>query len=75
MLKAIYIKSRKLFSHEEEWRIIISDQSINETNRHFAIRLCPISQIRLGEQVSPSDEVLLGNIAAKLNIPIVRYRE
>ena len=75
ILKAVYIKSRKLFSHEEEWRIVIPDQSVNETNRRFATRLCPIDQIRLGEQVSPSNEALLGEIAAKLSIPIVRYQE
>lgn len=75
MLKAVYIKSRKLFSYEEEWRIVIPDQSVNETNRRFATKLCPIGQIRLGEQVSPSDETLLRQIAAKLNVPIVRYRE
>lgn len=75
MLKALYIKSRKLFSHEEEWRIVIPDQSINETTRHFATRLCPIDQIRLGEQVSQSDEIRLRNIAEKMNIPIVRYHE
>ncbi len=75
ILKAVYIKSRKLFSHEEEWRIVIPDQSINETNRRFATRLCPISQIRLGEQTSPSDESLLRDIAAKLNVPIMRHDE
>lgn len=75
MLKAVYIKSRKLFSYEEEWRIVIPDQSVNETNRRFATRLCPVGQIRLGEQVSSSDEASLRQIATKLNIPIVRYHE
>lgn len=75
MLKAIYVKSRKLFSHEEEWRIVIPDQSVNETHRRFATRLCPVSQIRLGEQMSPPNEILLRDIAAKLNVPIVRYNE
>ena len=55
--------------------MVSTDQSVNESNRRFATRLCPISQIRLGEQTSPSDESLLRDIAAKLNVPIMRHDE
>lgn len=70
MLAAIYIKSHALFSHEEEWRIIIPDHSTNEVHRLYATRLCPINRIILGKRISPQDKAILRKIAAKLSVPI-----
>ena len=39
VLKAIYVKSKRLFSHEDEWRIVIPDQTVNETRCLYAARL------------------------------------
>ena len=74
-LKAIYIKGKKLFSHEEEWRIVIPDQTVNETHRLYAARLCPIEYIKLGERVSAKNEETLRDIAEKINVPVLRYCE
>lgn len=74
-LKAIYIKGKKLFSHEEEWRIVIPDQTVNETHRLYAARLCPIEYIKLGERVSAKNEEALRDIAEKINVPVLRYCE
>ena len=70
MLAAIYIKNHALFSHEEEWRIMIPDHSTNEAHRPYATRLCPINQIILGKRTSHQDKAILRKIAAKLSVPI-----
>ena len=70
MLAAIYIKSHTLFSHEEEWRIMIPNHSTNETHRLYAARLCPINRIILGKRTSHQDKAILREIAAKLSVPI-----
>lgn len=75
MLMALYVKGRRLFSHEKEWRIVIPDQTVNEISCLYAARFCPVGQIRLGERISPSDEKALRGIAEKLGARIVRYCE
>lgn len=75
MLKAIYIKGAARYSHEQEWRVVIPDQTINETAFRFSTRLCPASRIRLGKYICSQNEDKLRTIAAKLDVPVVRYDE
>lgn len=70
VLRALYTKDAARFSHEEEWRIIMPDPTINEESRKFAVRMCPCRRIRLGENISDADGEAIRKIAENLSVPV-----
>lgn len=74
-LKALYIKDAERFSHEEEWRVIMPNPTINEGRSLFAVRKCPCRRIRLGESITGPNEEAIREIAGRLGVPVVCFDE
>lgn len=76
-LPILYFKQENPYSFEQEWRITLNNQTLNERTKQFTSRMCPCSFIRIGPNTSAENIRILQSLADNLGIPLIsnEYKE
>lgn len=70
-LPILYFKQEKPYSFEQEWRVVLNNQTLNEREKQFTSRMCPCSFIRIGPNTSAENIRILQSLADNLGVPLV----